>query len=137
MANHGKHQTETYAGHQLELYIARAKNEPLYHDFDPESLDTEDKNAFAARTIITEYLEKHFRRTLKKTARPAMHKAHPVLRTAVTKAPIVHQFVKDYLKSQFPRQEENNLAVLQSELLKVCGPISLAPPAPSQKVRVW
>ena len=36
---------------------------------------------FAAQAVITEYLEKHFRRTLSKINRMAMHKLHAVPRT--------------------------------------------------------
>ena len=122
--NNGERQLDINTRHQLESYVAGVNNEPLHHDFDPESLDTEDENTFTAHNTITEYLEKHFRRTLTKTTRAAMHKAHPVPRTAVTKAPIVDQFVKDYLKSRFPKQEDNDLGVLQSALLKVCGPMT-------------
>ena len=72
------------------------------HTFDPEMIDAEDDNTFVTQGVITEYLEKHFRRTLNKTSRTAMHKSHPVPKTTVMKPPVVDQFVKDYLKTRFP-----------------------------------
>ena len=53
-----------------------------------------------------------------------MHKAHPVPRCTVTKPPVVDPFVKDYLKSRFPKHEDGELAKLQSAMLKVCGPMT-------------
>ena len=49
-----------------------------------------------------------------------MHKAHPVPRTFAAKPPVVDKFVKDYLKSRYPKQD-GELAKLQSVMLKVCG----------------
>ena len=49
-----------------------------------------------------------------------MHKSHPVPRTTVMKPPVVDQFVKDYLKTRFPKQD-SELVKLQSAMLKACG----------------
>ena len=53
-----------------------------------------------------------------------MHKAHPVPRCTVTKPPVVDPFIKDYLKSRFPKHEDGELVKLQSAMLKVCGPMT-------------
>ena len=52
-----------------------------------------------------------------------MHKAHPVLRTFAAKPPIIDKFVKDYLKSCYPKQDDE-LVKLQSVMLKDCGPMT-------------
>ena len=52
-----------------------------------------------------------------------MYKAHPVPRTFAAKPPVADKFVKDYLKSCFPKQD-GKLARLQSAILKVCGPMT-------------
>ena len=83
-------------------------------------IDAEDDITFAAQAVIMEYLEKHFRRTLSKASRSAMHKLHPVPRTTVMKPPVADQFAKDYLKACFPKQD-GELVKLQSVMLKVCG----------------
>ena len=89
----------------------------------PDTLDEEDNNTFQVPGMVKEYLEKHFRCTLSKASRTAMHKAHPVPRTTVIKPPVVDQFVKDYLKSRFAKQD-SELAKLQAAMLKVCGPMT-------------
>ena len=43
-------------------------------------------------------------------------------RTFAAKPPLVDKFVKDYLKSRYPKQD-GELVKLQSVMLKVCGPI--------------
>ena len=127
--NSGEHQLDAHhTEHQLEInhsgHVHPQGVSATLHSFDPESLVTEDDNTFVAQEVITEYIEKHFRRTLNKTSRTAMHRAHPVPRTAVTKPPVVDQFVKGYLKSRFPKQEDGELAKLQSAMLKICGPMT-------------
>ena len=52
-----------------------------------------------------------------------MHKAHPVPSTFAAKSPVVDKFVKDYLKSRYPKQD-GELMKLQSVMLKVCGPMT-------------
>ena len=52
-----------------------------------------------------------------------MHKANSVPRTFAAKPPAVDKFVKDYLKSRYPKQD-SKLAKLQSVMLKVCGPMT-------------
>ena len=76
---------------------------PTSHSFDPDVFNDEDNNTFVAQGVITEYLEKHFCRTLSKASRTAMHKAHPVPRTFVAKSLVVDKFVKDDLKSCYPK----------------------------------
>ena len=88
-------------GHQLEIqqagqhlesnndHVQPQVSNPASHSFDPNIFDDEDDNTFVARGVITEYLEKHFFRTLSKASRTAMHKAHPVPRTFVAKPPVV------------------------------------------------
>ena len=70
------------------------------------------------------YIEKHFRSTLDKTSRLAMHKVHPVPSTLATKAPKVDRYVTNYLKATFPRSDDAELMKVQSTLLKVCGPMA-------------
>ena len=119
----GHHLGIQHAGQQLESntdHVQPQVSNPTSHSFDPDVFDDEDDNTFVAQGVITEYLEKHFRRTLSKANRTAMHKAHPVPRTFAAKPPVVDKFVKDYLKSRYPKQD-GELAKLQSVMLKVCG----------------
>ena len=122
--NSGGHQLRIqHAGQQLELnndHVQSQVSNPASHSFDPDIFDDEDDNTFVAQGVITEYLEKHFRRTLSKASRMAMHKAYPMPRTFAAKPPVVDKFVKDYLKSRYPKQD-SELAKLQSVMLKVCG----------------
>ena len=122
--NSGGHQLRIqHAGQQLELnndHVQSQVSNPASHSFDPDVFDDEDDNTFVAQGVITEYLEKHFRRALSKASRTAMHKVHSVQRTFVAKPPVVDKFVKDYLKSRYPKPD-GELAKLQSVMLKVCG----------------
>ena len=122
----GEHQLE--AGQQLgasdNAHVQQQQGNSAPHNFDPDMFDSEDDNTFVAQGVVTEYLEKHFRRTLNKASRTAMHKTHPVPRTTVMKPAVVDQFVKDYLKSRFPKQEDGELMKVQSAMLKVCGPMT-------------
>lgn len=52
-----------------------------------------------------------------------MRKSHLVLKTTVMRPPVVDQFVKDYLKTCFPKQD-SELVKLQSVMLKACGLIT-------------
>ena len=96
---------------------------PTSHRFDPNIFDYEEDNTFVDQRVTTEYLEKHFCRTLSKASRTAMHKAHPVPRIFGAKLPVADKFVKDYLKPHYPKQH-GELAKLQSAMLKVCGPMT-------------
>ena len=93
-------------------------------DFDPACYTADDEYTFDAQSAITSYIEKHFRSTLDKTSRSAMHKEHPVPSTPATKAPKVDGFVTDFLKATFPRSDDAELMKVQSALLKVCGPMA-------------
>ena len=115
-----------YTGKQLESnndHMQPQISNPTSLNFDPDLFYNEDDNTFVAQGVITEYLEKHFRCTLSKASRTAMHKAHPVPRTFAAKPPVVYKFVKDYLKSRYPKQD-GELAKLQSAMLKACGPMT-------------
>lgn len=81
-------------------------------------VDTEYDNTFVAQQVIMDYLEKHFHR---KASRTKMHKELPMLRHTVTKPLVVNPFVKDYLKSRFPKHEDGELAKFQYVMLKVCS----------------
>ena len=93
-------------------------------DFDPACYTADDEYTFDAQSAITSYIEKHFRSTLDKTSRLAMHKEHPVPSTPATKPPKVDGFVTDFLKATFPRSDDAELMKVQSALLKVCGPMA-------------
>ena len=67
--------------------------EGIFPSFDLDSLQSEDKYTFSAQSTIMDYLEKHFHRTLDKPSRTAMHKTHPILRTAVTNPPLINKFI--------------------------------------------
>ena len=73
---------------------------------------------FDAPSVITNYIEKHFRSTLKQTSRLVMYKEHPVPNTLVTKEPITN-----YLKPTLPRNNNVKLIEVQFVLLKMCRPI--------------
>ena len=65
--------------------------------FHHNSLTSDDDFTFDTREVITEYLETHFRSSLHKDVRSAMHKAHPIPRTPVMQVPKVDRFVLDHL----------------------------------------
>ena len=88
-------------------------------DLDPACYTDDDEYTFNAQSAITNYIEKHFKSTLDKTSRLAMHKEHPVPSTPATKAPKVDRFVTDYLKATFPGSDNAELMKVQSVLLKV------------------
>ena len=106
-------------GHQIDN-----DNSAGPSDFDPARYTTDYEYTFDAQSAITSYIEKHFRSTLDKTSRSAMHKEHPVPKTPATKVPKVDSFVTEYLKSNFPKSEDAELSKVQSALLKVCGPMA-------------
>ena len=108
-------------GHQIEI---NNENSAGPSDFDPAHYTADDEYTFDAQSAITNYIEKHFRSTLDKTSRSAMHKEHPVPNTPATKAPKVDGFVTDYLKAAFPKSDDGELIKVQSALLKVCGPMA-------------
>ena len=108
-------------GHQIEI---NNENSTGPSDFDPARYTADDEYTFDAQSAITNYIEKHFRSTLDKTSRSAMHKEHPVPNTLATKAPKVDGFVTDYLKAAFPKSNDGELIKVQSALLKVCGPMA-------------
>ena len=88
-------------------------------DFDPPCYTADDEYTFESQSAITNYIEKHFKSTLDKTSRSAMHKEHSVPSTPAIKAPKVNRFVTDYLKATFPRSDYAELMKVQSALLKV------------------
>ena len=92
--------------------------------FDPSSLSSDDDFTFDTHEVITEYLETHFRSSLHKDVRSAMHKAHPVPRTPVMKVPKVDQFVVDHLNQRFPKSRDAELGTIQAALLRSAGPLS-------------
>ena len=92
--------------------------------FDPSAHAVEDEYTFPAQSPINEYLEKLFRSTLDKASRSAMHKAHPVPKTMVTRAPKVDHYATNHLKSRFPKGEDAELSKIQTALLRVCGPMT-------------
>ena len=108
-------------GHRIEINNENSAGPP---DFDPAHYTADDEYTFDAQSAITNYIEKHFRSTLDKTSRSAMHKEHPVPNTPATKAPKVDGFVTDYLKAAFPKSDDGELIKVQSALLKVCGPMA-------------
>ena len=108
---------DPHEGHQLESVS-------IPPDFDPISAALEDEYTFSAQSTITSYIEKHFRRTLDKASRTAMHKAHPIPKTEATKAPKVDRFMQDYLASRFPKSEDSDLARIQTAMLRASGPMT-------------
>ena len=108
---------DPHEGHQLE-------SASIPPDFDPTSAALEDEYTFSAQSTITSYIEKHFRRTLDKASRTAMHKAHPIPKTEATKAPKVDRFMQDYLASRFPKSEDSDLARIQTAMLRASGPMT-------------
>ena len=77
---------------------------------------------FVMQQIITDYLEIHH--ILSKVSRTTVHKVYHVLRSTAIKTPVVDQFVKNYLKSHFPKQEDSELVKLQSAMLRACGQLT-------------
>jgi len=57
-------------GHELDENI---RSNAGVVDFDPDWYTADDEYTFDAQTAITDYIEKHFRRTLDKVSRPKMH----------------------------------------------------------------
>ena len=92
-------------GHQIETSNESSAGPA---DFDPARYTADDEYTFDAQSAITNYIEKHFRSTLDRTSRSAMHKEHPVPNTQTTKAPKVDGFVTDYLKAAFLRAMTQN-----------------------------
>ena len=92
--------------------------------FDPASLTSEDDFTFVTLQVIVDYLEKHFRASLHKDARNAMHKAHPIARTPAMRVPKVDDFVQDHLKQRFPKSRDHELGAIQSALLRCTGPLT-------------
>ena len=125
--NSGGHQLGIQqAGQHLESnndHVQRQISNPTSHSVDPNVFDDEDDNTFVAQGLIIEYLKKHFRHTLSKASRMALHKAHPVPRTFAAKPPVFDKFVKVYLRSRYSKQD-GELVKLQSVMLKVCGPMT-------------
>ena len=70
--------------------------------FDPASPTSEDDFTFITHQVIVDYLEQHFRASLHKDMRNAMHKAHPIACTPAMRVPKVDGFMQDHLKHRFP-----------------------------------
>ena len=77
--------------------------------FDPASLAAEDDFTFVTHQVIVDYLETHFRASLQKDARSAMHKTHPIPRTPVMRVPKVDGFMLDHLKQRSQSHVITNL----------------------------
>ena len=88
------------------------------------SLTSEDDFTFVTHQVIVDYLEKHFRASLHKDARNAMHKAHPIARTPAMRVPKVDGFVQDHLKQRFPKSRDHEPGAIQSALLRCTGPLT-------------
>ena len=68
-----------------------------------------------AQLAITNYIEKHFRKTLDKVSRPKIHKEHPVPNSPATKVPKVDGFINS---------QEQRCRVEICAVEGVCGPMA-------------
>ena len=89
-----------------------------------QPLAAEDDFTFVTHQVIVDYLETHFRASLQKDARSAMHKTHPIPRTPVMRVPKVDGFMLDHLKQRFPKSCDHELGTIQAALLRCTGPLS-------------
>ena len=92
--------------------------------FDPSSVAPNDDFVFDTHEVISNYLEKHFRSSLDKDVRNAMHKTHPLPRTPVMRVPTVDRFMMDHLKHRYPKSRDAELGTIQSALLFAAGPLT-------------
>ena len=94
--------------------------------FDPTSLEgaSGDEFMFDTHGVITDYLGKHFRTSLKKSIQTAIHKANPLPYTPAMQVPKVNHFMLDHLKQKFPRSRGTELGTIQSTLLYAAGSLT-------------
>ena len=92
--------------------------------FDPVLAGTEeDEYQFTPPKVISNYLEKHFRRCLTKKERKAMLKADPKPQTPVTSPPNVDEYLGVFWKGKLNLSQDGEWKQVQNALLCATGPL--------------
>ena len=92
--------------------------------FDPVLAGTEeDEYQFTPPKVISNYLEKHFRRSLTKKERKAMLKADPKPQTPVISPPNVDEYLAVFWKGKLNLSQDGEWKQVQNALLCATGPL--------------
>ena len=83
----------------------------------------EDEYQFTPPKVISNYLEKHFRRSLTKKERKAMLKADPKPQTPVTSPPNVDEYLGVFWKGKLNLSQDGEWKQVQNALLCATGPL--------------
>ena len=93
--------------------------------FDPAIAGTEeDEFHFSPPGVVSDYLERHFRRSLSKKERTAMLKRDPKPSTPVSAPPEIDPYILTFWKNKIDLAADNQLKQLQSTLLYTAGPLA-------------
>ena len=93
--------------------------------FDPVMAGTEeDEYHFTPPGVVNDYLERHFRRSLRKKERTAMLKRDPKPSTPANTPPEVDPYILTFWKNKIDLTADNQLKQLQTALLYTAGPLA-------------